>query len=679
MSLSFILLFSVLSALSFYNFSLDAIERIEFDKATLSIIKPESITNDEFLSSINSMAEQIGSDIMYRYLEIDEKTNYYYYKTNHTEDFIDAQIGKDDFILSEGESISTKQQEGYETYDLYVSNILQDITFFSLDEANIYDLSNATFYADKKDSTMLAEKITELGYNVTVNQEMHISGKMSVALFIFIPTFLMIASMIFYVLTNSKKNVLKKMEGYTTLNIIVEELTNNIKKYVIISLVIETIGLCLAGAMFKTALLQYITYHISYFLIGILVLIVGIICSFLSINTQVGIQHIKGFVPRKGIYYISIFSKCFFIVFIAFFTSIAIRNIYVAHSTYNTADVMQDKLDGYVTFPIYNHNDSLNGLTDNCLDFYNATVNTHNGIIIDASNYVYELQGGKTLNDLYNQDDIAININYLDFNPIYDLSGNVIDKNALKSDSFNILLPKSKQDTEKAEYEKLKLFIEQEINFIVYDDVLTQIYSYNANVATDLGIIPSPVIQILNQEMIQNSEFKKFILAYFSSGAYFAKASTSDPYTEFLPLLEESEISGITPRTPYISQNFDEVLNQQMSMLVLYGVQTLILLAGLLFLTLFSAKLYCENYRKKITFSLIEGYSMLNCIKNHIALIALNYLVCGIAIVFLESITQVSMNFYLIIMAFVLEITITVLMSSKFSKAKLYEIVKGAE
>lgn len=53
MTFCFIILFSVLSALSCFNFAFDALDRIERDKITIVIEKPSNISATDFLGEID--------------------------------------------------------------------------------------------------------------------------------------------------------------------------------------------------------------------------------------------------------------------------------------------------------------------------------------------------------------------------------------------------------------------------------------------------------------------------------------------------------------------------------------------------------------------------------------------------------------------------------------------------
>lgn len=214
MTFCFIILFSVLSALSCFNFAFDALDRIERDKITIVIEKPSNISATDFLGEIERVTEELHTDIMLRRVENrNGKAHYQYFKTSHTADFLKISTSKGNAQLGNGECISTITPAGYNVHRLNASALMQDISFYPLGDAKQYDLSAATYYVRMGQQSSIIDAITQLGYVVTVNPTSYISGQFSVLLFGFVPAFMLVASMAFYILSNGKKNVLKKMEG----------------------------------------------------------------------------------------------------------------------------------------------------------------------------------------------------------------------------------------------------------------------------------------------------------------------------------------------------------------------------------------------------------------------------------------------------------------------------------
>ncbi len=649
------------------------------DKKRITIDKPENVTNEVFLSEVDKALETINADIMYCYVDISgEKPSYNYYKTNHSTDFISISSPHKSIILDRSECISTTTNYGYTSYRLNFPSIDEDITFYNWYQAGIYDLSSCKYFVSNDNYEEVAAAITGLGYPVTINQELVIFAQLPISTFALIPAFMLVASMCFYALSGGKKNVLKKMEGYTTLNIIIDESKYNAPAFLISFLIIETVTLAAAAFFFKWAVFQYIVFSLNYILICLLVLFTGFIIVLLLIYKQNSAEHIKGKVPKKGIYLISILSKCIFLVFIMYFMTISLNGVLIGYNTYRKANFFKEKVSGYVTIPIDVSNASPDNLGDNYLSFYNETVDNYNGILIDAGNYRYSLMTGSTLSERYGQDSITVNDNYLSFNPIYDTNGKIITPDSFSDGEFNILIP----ETKIGEMDKYRKLIQKsfslDINFITYDADKTDIYSYNAKTGTgEYGRIDEPVIKIADSNW---HHFGMSVEGWCSSGKYFIKTYTDDPYSELLPLLKETGIVSVTPRTPYVSASFDEAINNLLPLLRLYGTQSIVLLIGLVALVLFSAKLYCKNYRDRITYCLIEGYSLPSSIKSHLTLTIISYiLVLIIALFIMKKFTGISTNFYILAGAFIGEIIITFIVSRKYTRINLYEIVKGAE
>lgn len=676
MTFCFIILFSILSVLSCFNFAFDALDRIEGDKITIVIEKPESITNADFLAEIDCVLETVNADIMLRQVEyVEGKAHYQYFKTDHTADFLNISTNANK-VLESGECISTTVPAGYTIYRLNVSSLMQDISFYPWADAGHHDLSAATYYVKMGQQSAVVDAIRQLGYGVTVNLTTYISGQFSVFLFGFVPSFMLVASMAFYVLSGGKKNVLKKMEGYTTRDVLVDDARAIFPVFAASFLVIEIMSLIVAAALYQTALPQYILFSLSNIAILIAVVLIGLVFSALLICRQNSAEHIKGRVPRRGIYFTTTLAKGVFVAFIIFFLSIAVRNAAISYHTMQASQFIADKVEGYVTVPVNTSNASTQNLAENYKAFYSATVEQYNGILVDSSNYEYNLISGRTPAEEFDQTSITVNRNYLGFNPIYDMNGMQITDAQLSVSGFNVLLPASREQEKENWSEFVQAAYGMEANFISYDEVASKIYSYNANTGTgDYGALDEPVILVIDEEQIEGI----FVLSYCSKGAYFLKVPEENAYAKLLPILQEVGIASVTLETPSVASTFSETVNHQQQMLILYGTQSAVLLIGLICLIVFSSKLYCENYKSKIACCLIEGYSMLRCIRKHLIVTVIYYAGVVVGLRFISMSMKVSLNYLLLLAAFAGEVTITLIVSREYTKNNLYQIVKGAE
>lgn len=677
MTFCFIILFAVLSALSCFNFAFEALDQIEEDKITINIEKPDGISNSEFIAEIDRVTEELNTDILMRRVEnIDGKSHYQYFKTSHTTDFVDISTKPSHVQLKEGECVSTTTLDGYKVYQLNAASLMQDITFYPVLDAGQYDLSAATFYVKMGQQSLIKDALTQLGYVVTVNPTSYISGQFSVLLFGFVPAFMLVASMAFYILSNGKKNVLKKMEGYATRDVLIDEVKSILPVFVIGFIVIEAVTLIVAVVLYKTAIMQFIKFSMPNIIITFLVILIGFGLSALLVCKQNSAEHIKGCVPRRGIYLTTILAKGVFVGFIIFFLSIAVRNAAISYNTMQTSQFFADKMAGYVTAPVNTSNASMRNLNKKYKDFYSATVNRYNGVLVDASNYEYNLITGRTPAEEFGQTDITVNRNYLDFNPIYKSDGTQISSDLLSDNEFNVLIPESKIHEKEQWEESVQIAYGMNANCIPYDGNNSRIYSYNANTGTgDYGALEEPVILVIEEAQIDGN----FVLSYCSKGSYFLQVLEENPYAELLPILQDTGIASVTLETPLVTDTFSQTINHQKQMLMLYGTQSAVLLIGLFCLILFSAKLYCENYRNKIATCLIEGYSMIHCIRKHLIVTVIYYIVVVAALRFVSMTMQVSLNYLLLLAAFVGEIVITLAVSQGYAKRNLYQMVKGAE
>lgn len=649
-TLSYTILCLVLIVLSYMNFSYDVLEKVQQDKQKIMITKEKTWTNAEFLESVEEVLKGEKLDIMYRYVEVQgNDLTYKYYSTKNTNDFINQKA----------------------------VDILSNVEVYHLKEAEKYDLTTGIFYVDKKQSDRTVNAIQELGCEVALDTAVDISGKVSVPVFATIPIVLVIMSMIFYALSIGKKTMLRKMEGYTTFDILKEEFSKQALVYVLIALLLEGIAIGAVCCQYHHALMEFFQYQVHYILLGVAVIFIGIIFSCIVICSQNKIAYIKGKVPRKGMYVLSMLAMVVFIVFITFFMTIAIRNVKLCYDTYKTARFMAEKVNGYVTVPIYENSASSEGLEDNYMEFYRQTVNKFQGVLIYAGNYQYDLISGKTLCEEYNQDWIIVNENYLKINPVFNGAGEEIALSEETEENIvDVLIPSSKLNEEEEYVEFVKNAYEAEANFIEYDGENTKVYSYNAAIGNGAyGEIDLPVIVVVKEKQLSGD----YVLSYCSSDSYFLKTASDEPYEELTPVLKETGIIIVTPQTPYIASNYTAELEQQKEMLKLYGFQTIFLSIGILFLVIFSSVLFCENYRKKIVSKLIEGYSIAACIKGHIIFKLLIYGISAFGVFAAGQLIMVGMNYYIVLGMLLLDLGITFILCNKITKQNVYQIVKGEE
>ena len=682
MQFCFAILLIVLSVLSCLNFSIVAQEQIELDKTTIQIMKPDDLSNADFLTSVDEALATVNADIMFRYVrENGGKTEYCYFKTNHTEDFLAVTTSSGSTKVSADTCISTRDQDGFQTITLRTASLLHDLSFFTWEQAAQFNLSSGSYYVKTEQVAEVTAALNNLGYAAFTDNTVAVSTQFSIVLFAFIPAFMVVVSMVFYTLSNGKKNVLKKMEGYTTASILLDEAKQNVPVFALCFIAIEAVTLVTAAILYWNAFAQFVVFFLPNMVVSIVVLLVGCLFSALFIVGQKSAEHIKGRVPKRGIYTTTIIAKCAFIVFMMFFLTMAVRNVATAYNTFRASQSLADKVQGYVTVPINNSNISyseLSGMNEEYEQFYMKTVDRYNAILIDSSSYHYDLISGTTEAEEYGVDYIMVNRNYLEFNPVYSSDGIIIGNEQLSDSTFNVLIPKDKLYKMEEYKEKVELNFHVDPYFITYDSGTSKIYSYNANTGDSLGgTIDSPIIMVVDKEYI--SSISPFVQSWCSQGCYFLYVPSDDPYAELRPILEETGVAKATISTPSVVSTFAELINQQVQMLLIYGTEAIVLIIGLFCLIVFSSKLYCENYKRKIACCLIEGHSLVQCIKKHLTITICYYVAIGILLSMVSRTGMYRFDLKLLLVSFICELAIIMVTSSRFTTQNLYQIVKGAE
>ena len=102
-----------------------------------------------------------------------------------------------------------------------------------------------------------------------------------------------------------------------------------------------------------------------------------------------------------------------------------------------------------------------------------------------------------------------------------------------------------------------------------------------------------------------------------------------------------------------------------------------VLLLALFCLILFGARLYCDNYRDRIACRLIEGHSLLSCIRTHLVLTVLYYGAVAAGLLLLKL--AIELDYNILLGTFLAELLITLLACGSIARKNLYQIVKGAE
>lgn len=653
------------------NYGYEAIDQIEMRKVAISIEKPDDVTNIQFLSDIQNCMKELNEDIMFRYININDKKNVYqYYKTNNTDDFLHIYTKDNNIKVKRNEVIANSANS---TNRLYSSNLLQVIQIYNFLEAEKFDLSNSIYYVDKEQGVEISEFIKNNGYNVVLFSGEYFSQSIYLGGYFLFFSLIIVASLVFYFLNQGKNFLIKKMEGYSNLNILCYELIRYLKNSFIILCCFFGLNLLFTIFVREIVPIYYIYYYVknlvlTYFICIILFLLTSIILWMMN-----SVEYLKGKVKKRAVYFISIGLKLIFVTAAMFLLSFMIEGIKSNYFTMLSKRNIKYKCKDYVVFPINVSQNTFEGLENNYYSFYLKTVDKYNGILVDASNYKTNLLDGTNLAETDDQDYINVNRNYLSFNEIHDLKGDVITQDKLSNKQYNILIPQCKIN-EKDKYKQwIKDWYSTDVNFIIYKDN-DYIYTYNAEVSTNKnGNINNPVILVFDEKLEYD-----FLLSYFSKCSYFIKATTDKPYEEFYGLLKECGIDRVTLEAPYLSSNYDNYFNEMLYLIFFYAIHSLGLILSVLILLFFTSKTFIENEKDRIVCSRLEGYNLLECCMDHYLL---NFILYALVIFInskILSIFPIKLKIEIFLLSIIIEFILTSFLLKRQAKKKIVDMLKGA-
>ncbi len=678
MSFSFLVLMVYVSGIAFINYGYSAMQTIEGNKTQITIRLPEGEADASFLSNIEQKMTELNADIMIRYVDgLNGRMHHKYYLINNSKRFIEVVGSRDPLVIKDNDCYSTTNQSSCNYKPLKVPSNLQEISLYPWGKASFNNINEVTAFIDAGNAQEVTQEINKLGYEVSIFSGVSLLMELDPKLFLFVPSFMFIMSIMFYMFSIGKNNVLRKYEGFNVMQIIKDELVKTLPTLLVISLVVVAITMFAGLLSFQRSFTQFLLFYIRYQLVVIAILLTGILIAGFLIWTQSSAEHIKGKAPKKGIYYTTMFGKIVFLIFFLYSLSLGIRFIQSINQNTKTARMIQEKVEHFVTVPIYGNNASPEGMEQNYLEFYKLTVEDLNGILIEAGNYRQDEMTGLTPSEEYDQPYITINDNYLKFNPIFTNTGISIDPSLFDKGKQYVLIPSTRID-EKAKYEELiSTWYSKPIEFIEYDGKASEIYSYNPGIGSDaLGRIDQPIIFIFD---IDSKDAGAFIRGYVSTGSYLLQVSTQNPYEELHPYIDQAGIGSVSPATPYVIEGFREFVSFQQSNLRLFLSQSVLFSVGILSLIVFSTQLFFENNNRQIACSLIEGSTLFEVMRRHLFLSLISYLLI-IGLMFVaKRVTSVTVNQYLLLVVLTAEVLITILIAKTYAAHNISLIMKGEE
>lgn len=656
----FLSYFLVLLFLDYSNFYFGSIES---EITPIEIEKKSNMTNVEFINEIERICQTNDIDILYKKVNgKSEKSETEYYVTNFNNTFL---YDMDNANSLENEGYISTKGNGQDCL-LNGSTLFGDITIYKFNAIKKYNLNCSMFYLKDRDIQVFSEKMVELGYNVHIINEIHFVKKYVTVKSILMPAILFLITGCAFSLHKKKEFAVKKLNGYTSIDITKECIGTIIKNMLCISLVTFFLNIIIVRIYIDKSFLHYLKYafpKIILFIMGALILfMLELEISAYTVN----VKDIKNSNINREYYTLVILVQIMFLALGLLNIGDIYRGISKLDSIYKGAIESLRDINGFVSMPLNVSNKYIgdnNQLEYNKImaDFYNDTVNDFDGVLISTTNY-RSINGEKTLAEQYGQLDITVNPNYLRINPIYDVKGDMID--SFPDDKLNIIVPETMKDSSLETYYLPYGATEKDIN-IIFMKENTEIKTYNPYSGDD-GIIIDPVIYIYNEKYFWNQ-----MMNYISGEYYLLKTKSADAYNEIYPMLEKRDLDELIPETPLVSNRFEESISYIKEDLLWSVIMMGINIIGIICSVLYIVKLFFAIFPKEIGIKIVMGYGTSQIYNK----LLIHQFFCMLIVTMIGRYKSIPLIFPIVI--FILQITFTIYFIKRFETIQINRCVKG--
>lgn len=607
-----------------------------------------------------------------------------YYKTNISDDFLDISTAKGSSLLDSDEYFANMELTGYRlrAYKLNTTAV-DSILIFPFDylDADGYDVVNSVLYCKTASANKLFESLKDNGYTITDYSYSACSSDSNSGI-ILIPAAMFLVTVMFFTLSDSKKIVLKKMEGYSSIKIVGQEIAANLKLDIILVAALSIVTVAAVRFIIGYPLLRYIKETSGIFLAAFCTIVLSIVIRLFITAITNKHAHIKGAVPKKALYsVITIVKASALIGLLVMCITTVIVNLIPAINSYKSSILFADKIKNRAFISQYGNIEQtlLDDQNVNLLPFYKEVCETRDALYIDASDYVtiggmHAWEWGEE-----NRPRIDVNENYLNYSYICDLDGNRITSENLDPQAFNVLVPDQISDQDRMETEIYReCFNCDKANILIYDSANFEMYSFITNgVDSDMGMIATPpTIFVFNCYLFEVCPYEISQILY---NKLFIKTSTDNPEAELRDLIRKHNLENTIDRVSLVDGRIQEYLNDTRDYLVSCIVSILLIAAVITGISVFAADTYCRNNAMKISMGLLEGKTINASVKKHLILQVIMYML----LFAVTLVISIAMHMNLIITCLmVLVITavdylITYSRCLKQSYKNIYGIIKG--
>ncbi len=692
MCLLYVIFFTLLSIITFFNYS-NYCEMLPYEGLKEISVKQlsGSYKNKEYIELLEEKMASINADLMYRTTDFSaEKTSYILYKTNNKENFLqELDLKNGGRILSANQCFSTLSKvEGFEVYPIGISSAVCDVTIQDFSYLEKYILDSCIFYTSSDDVYTVMKSLKELGLIVELTNSGYGQSMNDMQQPYFLLFVLMCLSMVFYLLSQGRKYAIKRMNGYTAKDVIIEELKRNFTIFGVLLLIIEFLNFLSVSVLYKNTFISYFMFSIKDILlsfIGILVIFFVTAIFVVKTSNNYGL-YLKGKSKKNAIFIVSLISKIVFLFMLVINLSASFNAFVNSYSLFvqakNLSSIMNNRVATYlyVTKVDLDNADIYDEYIPKFNEFYDITVDKFDGVYINSLNYQTAPDGVSSFAEYSGQINTVINKNYLSVNPIHKKDGTLISEEDFVDGKINILVSENRGYTKEDLYNKYCDIMEMYIGTANINDLHMIVYkeneiinSFNAKTGqTTLGHLDNPDIFIYDSEIMTDE-----VLSGMSNQFYLLKVNSQDPYTELLPYLKHAGVEDIVLETPYLKNTFSDEISTYIQGFVYQLIFSMVYLIAAVILSIFMAKIYIENNKEKIAIEKLCGVSFFDIYKRYIALLIGIILFLTVACIIMKVYFSMVINPICFVFIIILDLMVFLITERRISRKNILSVLKG--
>lgn len=589
----------IFSVINLINYSNDICHSILKNKTVIQITKPDKISNNDFVEMLESISQECDADFLFRTVEEspNKQQKYVFYRTNNQRNFIILKTERDNSALVDKEHyLSTDPSDN--GFEINAFSPFVEIKIMDFSCLLSHELERNTYYISKDKTELLISSLQNYGFQVDLFVE-ESTGFEPVSLInpyqAFMMFFLM-CSLIFYCFSRNKETIVKKIYGYTDLNILIDNIKQFGVFYLLLLFISQIAIESVVSVFFTHAIGTYLFYCLIRYIKFSSVILLVILIGSIYIIVQKDITSIKGNTKDKKMYLIAVFSKTIAVIMIIYYISFIGANFFILKNAVSVLKRTEQQMADYYSTSINVANTSIQ--SDYLL--FESKFSNFCEYLMDEFDTIVCYSGMK---DYAGNPILLVNDNYIKANPIINTNGDIINTPQKAGTVFIPDTFSNKYIQENYVSELCENIVGKKPDYVRYASKENIFYTYNLNVGCEnYGYLSSPIVISCSKEMMQ-----EYSISLISEGSILIKSHVN-PYEEIRSTLLENGLQNLVPNTEKVTNRFRGQLQSLEAKIKQNTIQAIMYAFILITLLFFEIETYYQIYKKEISIKQLNGY-----------------------------------------------------------------------